>query len=151
MLDPKVHRYFAVSATDQVIVKISNIKGNVAKIVPLHPKQPEGAQRAMVISDSVLIERFDANAIVNENAPKFILMNYGILSLDKVIKNEKSGEIECIHATYDASDTNYKKKPICTWVANVTDDLVPLTLVELDYLFDANNEPTETPTWIEVK
>merc|ERR1712130_168916 len=90
ILDPKVGRYFAVSS-DSVTINILNVDTFCAKTVPLAPskyEQLKGMTKMLEISNKVYVERFSLNQAIEKNKKKnlskLILMNWGIINMDKI-------------------------------------------------------------------
>ena len=175
ILDEEVGRYFAVSE-DYVVINIKNIenkdKFNKSKIVPLAPpkyQKLKGKTKILEISDKVYVERWSVNQAIEKNKKKnetrMILMNWGIINIDKINYNEEN-KISSIDAKIETENKNFKGKQTLIWVAdNGLNNLVPVKLVELDYLFNAVEKPKEdeekkmeivleentSPTWYETK
>eukprot|EP01083_Nonionella_stella_P173226 596944_1 len=170
ILDPKVGRYFAVS-DDNVTIRISNVNTFCGKTVPLAPEKYEamkGKSKVLEISSTVLVERFSITAAIEKNAKKnetrMILMNWGIINVERVNYDEQKKKITSVDATFEKDNANYRGKPALNWVAdNGADNLVPVKLVELDYLFNYVErakeddekkmeialEENKAPTWLE--
>ena len=147
ILDPKVGRYFCVS-NDKVLLTLTNVSNNNScKSVPVHPKHKNGAKKLLTLSNEIYIERFDAEAIKQKSCNKIILMNWGIINITK-INTDNSGNIVNIVGNYDENDKKFKGLYGCTWV-NKNDDLIPVTLVELDYLFNDDGTESNNESWKE--
>merc|ERR1712244_205524 len=167
ILDPKVGRYFAVSS-DSVTINILNVDTFCAKTVPLAPskyEQLKGMTKMLEISNKVYVERFSLNQAIEKNKKKnlskLILMNWGIINMDKIHYDEEK-QLVSIDATFEKDNNDFKGKSAVNWVAdNGLNNLVPVKLVELDYLFNYVQRETEEkkmeivleentlPTWLE--
>mmetsp|Transcript_13614 Transcript_13614/g.20546 ORF Transcript_13614/g.20546 Transcript_13614/m.20546 type:complete len:905 (+) Transcript_13614:24-2738(+) len=175
ILDAKVGRYFAVSE-DRVLIELSNVAPMSCKQVPLAPPKYEalaGQSKILEVSNRVYVERFEFEEAMRKNAEKqqsrMILMSWAIINVDKVVYADGDGDDEqkrvtVVQATLEATNTDFKGKPPLNWVAdNGVNNLVPIKLVELDYIFNYEQRPKEDdekkmelvlventkPTWLE--
>merc|ERR1740123_270231 len=150
VLDPRCGRYFAVSH-DCVTINICNVDANSAKTVDLAPEKYEqltGQTKVLQCSNKVFVERYSLKLALEKNAKKglskLILMNWGIVNLDKVRYSDDEKEIVCVDATFEENNRDFKGKTAVNWVAdNGMNNLVPVKLVELDYIFNYVEQETE--------
>ena len=170
ILDARSGRYFAVSH-DCVTINIGNVSPNSAKTVDLAPAKYEalkGKTKLLETSNKVFVEKYSLKQAIEKNAKKgltkLILMNWGIINMDKVNYDEQN-EIVSVDATFEENNRDFKGKSAVNWVSdNGLNNLVPVKLVELDYLFnyvmresgDEEKKQMEivleentSPTWLE--
>jgi len=145
VLDPKVGRYFCVSEEEKVTITLTNVPEPKGITVPLaHSKYErlKGKTKVMEFASTVYVERLSVEMALEkikklkQKEKKAILMNMGVIEMDQIHCGE-DGKVVSIEARYHAEDKNFKKKQTMCWVAdNGRNNLVPVKLVELDYLFD---------------
>ncbi|CAM9889371.1 unnamed protein product [Ectocarpus sp. 6 AP-2014] len=125
------HRYMGVFKDTCVELDIENAPaGDVVSIpVALHPKHPEIGQRAMRLSSVALLEGGDADALAE--GEEVTLKNWGNVKIKKVDKDATGKAVKLSGEFIPNGDFKSTKK--LTWLAKVP-DLVPMVLVEFDYL-----------------
>jgi len=139
-LDPIVPRYYAISREDRVKVVIKGLKksGEWVKKVPCHPKHSKltDKHKELVQAEVCYLERFDVEDLKLKAGNVVALMKHVIIIIDKI--NDNEGGIQEIVATakIDATPQEWRDKstPKLTWIPE-SKKLVPLTCVELDFLF----------------
>jgi glutamyl-tRNA synthetase len=116
VIDPIAPRYNAVSLTNRVIVNITNYPYQAFEIVsvPLHPKNPKGAHKALVRSNTIIIEQDDAKLLTKDM--EVTMMSWGNVIVRSILK-DSTGAVASITAELnlkgDPSSTQYKLH----WVA----------------------------------
>ncbi|EKX74229.1 glutamyl-tRNA synthetase, putative [Theileria equi strain WA] len=121
IIDPIVPRYAAVG-TDYVVLKLTNFSGNDTSKRALHPKNAELGECDIWFTDSVLIEKADAELI--ENNEEITLMRWG-----NAFVNTETWE-----AALNPSGNFKSTKKKLHWLPNLPGQLVPCTLTEYGYL-----------------
>ncbi|CAN0244579.1 unnamed protein product [Pylaiella littoralis] len=125
------HRYMGVFKDTCVELHIENAPaGDVVSIpVALHPKHPEIGQRAMRLSSVALLEGGDADALAD--GEEITLKNWGNVKI-KQIDRDAGGKATKLSGEF-IPNGDFKSTKKLTWLAKVP-DLVPMVLVEFDYL-----------------
>ncbi|CAM9975917.1 unnamed protein product, partial [Laminaria digitata] len=125
------HRYMGVFKDTCVELHIENSpEGQVVSIpVALHPKHPEIGTRAMRLAPVVLLEGGDADAVAE--GEEVTLKNWGNVKISKVEK-DSAGKATRLSGRF-IPNGDFKSTKKVTWLAKVP-DLVPMVLVEFDYL-----------------
>eukprot|EP01027_Heterolobosea_sp_BB2_P027329 GEZU01042660.1.p2 GENE.GEZU01042660.1~~GEZU01042660.1.p2 ORF type:complete len:732 (-),score=325.35 GEZU01042660.1:227-2395(-) len=140
IIDPIVPRFTAVGK-DSVRFHLANGPASVElKEVPKHKKNPELGIKAIKLSNTILLEREDAD-LIKENE-EVTLMDWGNAIVQKLNK-DADGKITSLegvlHLEGSVKDTEKK----LTWLA-ASDDLLPVTLVDYGYLITkAKLEPED--------
>ncbi|CAM9450199.1 unnamed protein product [Discosporangium mesarthrocarpum] len=126
------HRYMGVFRDTSVELTLVNTPaGDIVSVpVSLHPKHPEIGKRAMRLSSLVLVEGDDANQI--EDGEEVTLKNWGNVKVTKVDRDAQ-GRATGLSGEYRPDGDVKATKRKITWLAKVP-DLVPMVLVEFDYL-----------------
>ncbi|CAM9482206.1 unnamed protein product [Scytosiphon promiscuus] len=129
--EPTAHRYMGVFKDTCVELHIENAPaGDVVSIpVALHPKRPEIGKRAMRLSSVALLEGGDADGLAE--GEEVTLKNWGNVKVTKIDK-DADGKVTKLHGVF-IPNGDYKSTKKLTWLAKVP-DLVPMVLVEFDYL-----------------
>jgi glutamyl-tRNA synthetase len=148
VLDPEVSRFYAVGNDHRTTLRLMNVTSRICKRVQLHPKDESKGYKTMELGSEIWLDGFEASNLIEKfNARKdkskpfrFALMSFGIVHLSEIA----DGGV--LVGDYKADDKNFKKIPILTWVCGNA-DAVPVSLVELDYLFDSEGGETTTDTW----
>eukprot|EP00752_Nemacystus_decipiens_P004043 g3702.t1 len=129
--EPTAHRYMGVFKDSCVELHIENAPtGDVVSIpVALHPKRPELGQRAMRLSSVALVEGGDADGLAE--GEEITLKNWGNVKITKLDKDD-GGKVTKLSGEF-IPNGDFKSTKKLTWLAKVP-DLVPIVLVEFDYL-----------------
>lgn len=98
-----------------------HVKGATDEVltVPNHPKDSSIGTKQVQTSNTILIEREDADALVEGQNATFI--NWGNLKIEK-LRKEKSHVVE-VEATLNLDDKDFKNTLKLTWLAQ--DKIVP--------------------------
>ncbi|CAM9278404.1 unnamed protein product [Ascophyllum nodosum] len=132
--EPTAHRYMGVFKDTCVELHIEDASvGEVGDIVAipvaLHPKRPELGQRAMRLAPVVLLEGGDADSLAE--GEEVTLKNWGNVKIKRVEKDD-AGKATRLSGVF-IPNGDFKSTKKLTWLAKVA-DLVPMILVEFDYL-----------------
>ncbi|CAN0072889.1 unnamed protein product, partial [Sphacelaria rigidula] len=125
------HRYMGVFKETCVELHIEGVpEGDIVSIpVQLHPKHKEIGQRAMRLAPVVLVEGDDANEM--KESEEVTLKNWGNVKINSIDRN-KAGKATRLTGQF-VPNGDFKSTKKVTWLAKVP-DLVPMILVEFDYL-----------------
>jgi glutamyl-tRNA synthetase len=138
-IDPIAKRYTAVEAKDKVPVTVIGARAApYSEQKPVHAKNAELGTKKVVFSGSLVIDQADAASF--EQDEEITLMNWGNAIVRKIshsinplhLKQVTGVELE-LHLQGDVKKT--KKK--ITWLST-DQELVPLQLVDFDYLITKN-------------
>ena len=134
MLEPITRRFMAVGKESAVPVKLVGGEGLPAGVevrsMPFHDKNADLGTKAMQYASTVFIEYDDAQILAD--GEEFTLMKWGNVIITKIVRNAE-GNATAIEATLNLAGDFKKTKNKITWVAQ-TDDVIPLQLVEFDFL-----------------
>ncbi|GAB5368846.1 hypothetical protein AAMO2058_001354700 [Amorphochlora amoebiformis] len=137
VIDPKAHRFLAVSAGSHLVLRLRNFhepkpKGAAgeSKIsVQLHPKFRAIGMKEVPIAKEVLVEAEDLSRIAN--GEEITLMRWGNAVIES--KSVENGVPVCDgYLKLDGNPKNTKNR--ITWIANDLKAAVPITAVEFDVL-----------------
>jgi glutamyl/glutaminyl-tRNA synthetase len=114
-LDLKAPRYTAVSVENRVLFKLTNFPHDTVEIctVPLHPKYPNGAQKVVTKSASLIVEQDDA-ALLDKDE-EITLMGWCNAIVKKITKQGKT--ITSIEAELNPEGDYTKTKRKLHWLA----------------------------------
>merc|ERR1712013_453309 len=161
VLDVKVGRYFVVSAneSERVHLTLTNVQRTEGRTMPLAPKKYKamsGRTKTAIMARDVFVERFSLEAALASKEPKYvILMNWAIVRIEKVERNEQ-GKVMSVEGVLEEENKVFKGKSVLNWVCEgELKESVPVKLVELDYLFEYDEEgklvETQKETWLETE
>ncbi|CAI5481339.1 unnamed protein product [Closterium sp. Yama58-4] len=151
LIDPVCPRHTAILLAARVPLTLTNgPDAPSVRVLPRHRKHPPAGMKATVVSRCVWLE--GADACVIKEGEEVTLMNWGnAIVQKKTIRTgsegdgggkegggkegggEGEGEVEAIKGVLHLAGSVKTTKLKLTWLAD-SDELVPLTLVELDYL-----------------
>ena len=139
IIDPVARRFTAVSRERTVTLRVSGVVHEAGQrevmTVDAHPKQPELGVKALVKSDTLLIEQ--ADAVSFREGEEITLLNLGNAVIDSIETDAASSTVVSVSAHLNpAGDVKATDKKV-TWVdghALSLADGVELRLVELDSL-----------------
>jgi glutamyl-tRNA synthetase len=130
VIDPVVPRYTSVAKDARCTLVLKDGPTTpVAKSVPRHKKNPSLGQKVIQYFHKVYIEKEDA-ALIKEGE-ELTLMDWGNAIIDKITKHDDGSVTLDGHLHLEGNFKTTEKK--LTWVP-VIDDLVPVDMVEYDYL-----------------
>jgi len=131
VIDPISPRYTAIDAVKKVPFILHDIKKETVKKVPLHPKKESKlGDKDVKFSSPIWVELNDALLIAD--GEEVTLHNWGNAIVEKVIRDPK-GEIQRLEGRTNLSGNVKTTSKKLTWLSQA-DSLVPVTLVEFDYL-----------------
>ncbi|CAI5492755.1 unnamed protein product [Closterium sp. Naga37s-1] len=146
LIDPVCPRHTAILLAARVPLTLTNGPDTpFVRVLPRHKKHPPAGMKATVFSRRVWLERADAR-VIKENE-EVTLMDWGNAIVQRKTMRaggegeggakegggEGEGEVEAMEGVLHLEGSVKTTKLKLTWLAD-SDELVPLTLVELDYL-----------------
>ncbi|KAK2575430.1 hypothetical protein KPH14_008339 [Odynerus spinipes] len=132
VIDPIAVRYTALDYDKTVPVNVLDAKEDWLT-VQNHPKNPSVGTKQVRVSPKILIEKDDAEALVEGQNTTFV--NWGNLKIEAIHK--KNGAIESIDARLNLEDKNYKNTLKITWLPaprNTEKDIIPCYAVYFDHI-----------------
>lgn len=130
-------RYTALNANELVKVTVNDAKNDWIT-VQNHPKDPSIGTKQVRVSPNVLIEKIDAETLVEGQNATFI--NWGNLLIKKVKK--ENGTIVSVEAALNLDNKDFKNTMKLTWIAEDSiknrdqsdSSLVPCYAVYFDHI-----------------
>ncbi|KAJ9062224.1 glutamate--tRNA ligase [Entomophthora muscae] len=129
-IDPVAPRFVALVSDRIVPVKITGHEGPDSKEIPRHKKNLELGNKVTSFSSNILLEHEDAKDL--SAGEEVTLMDWGNAIVEEV-KAGEDGSVESITMKLHLEGDFKKTKKKLTWLAS-TENLVPCTLVDYDYL-----------------
>jgi len=131
-IDLIVPRYVAVAA-DAALLRLENgPKEPVGKLDKKHPKNDELGERLIIQSNLIYVEQQDAQAI--EAGEQVTLLHWGNCFVDKITRDPKTGQVIDMVGRLNIEGNVKDTKKKIHWVSKLDDQVVPVTLRELDHL-----------------
>ncbi|EDN04054.1 conserved hypothetical protein [Histoplasma mississippiense (nom. inval.)] len=131
-IDPVAPRHTAVDKQDVVPATVGGIDGVQSADKPKHGKNPELGSKKVIYSSKILLDQVDAATFQPDE--EITLMNWGNAIVRKINSDPATGKINGLelelHLAGDVKKTDKK----VTWLAKEGQDLVPVELVDFDYL-----------------
>jgi glutamyl-tRNA synthetase len=131
LIDPVCPRHTAVFADGKVILNLSNGPDEpFVRVIARHKKFDGAGKKATTFTKRVWLDQVDGAAV--SEGEEVTLMDWGNAVIHKVEKDENGvvvGLSGALHLEGSVKSTKLK----LTWLPE-TDELLPLTLVDLDYL-----------------
>ncbi len=131
LIDPICPRHTAVFADGKVILNLSNGPDEpFVRVIARHKKFDGAGKKATTFTKRVWLDQVDGAAV--SEGEEVTLMDWGNAVIHKVEKDENGvvvGLSGALHLEGSVKSTKLK----LTWLPE-TDELLPLTLVDLDYL-----------------
>ncbi|EEH20063.2 glutamate-tRNA ligase [Paracoccidioides brasiliensis Pb03] len=132
-IDPVAPRHTAIDKQDVVRVTVKGIEGVQTADKPKHIKNPELGSKKVIYSPKILLEQVDAATFQKDE--EITLMNWGNAFVRKITSDPMSdGRISSLelelHLAGDVKKTDKK----VTWLAEKGQKLVPVELVDFDYI-----------------
>ncbi|GJP31139.1 hypothetical protein CLOM_g9610 [Closterium sp. NIES-68] len=140
IIDPVCPRHTAIVLAHRVPLTLSNGPATpFVRVLPRHKKHPPAGTKATVFARRIWVEGADAK--VMKEGEEVTLMDWGNAIVQKKTMREGGGteggegegEVEAMEGVLHLEGSVKATKLKLTWLAD-SDELVPLTLVELDYL-----------------
>ncbi|KAK6906152.1 glutamate-tRNA ligase [Kwoniella mangroviensis CBS 8507] len=134
VIDPIAPRYWAIAEDKAVPVSIKGLEGGEkVEEKPLHKKNPEIGNKKVVYSDKLLIEQEDAVSFGDNE--EITAMDWGNVFVSNK-KTSTSGEVESLEFTLHLEGDFKKTSKKIHWLSapSSSNQLVPVTLIEYDYL-----------------
>lgn len=132
VIDPVATRYTALNINELISVDVAGATAGFLT-VQNHPKDPTKGTKQVKIGRKVLIERTDAETLVEGQNATFI--NWGNILIEKI--NKSNGVITGVEGKLNLDDKNFKNTVKLTWLAGEekeTDDLVKCFAVYFDHI-----------------
>ncbi|OJD21788.1 glutamate-tRNA ligase [Blastomyces percursus] len=131
-IDPVAPRHTAVDKQDVVPATVSGADGVQTADKPKHGKNAELGTKKVIYSPKIILDQADAASFKPDE--EITLMNWGNAIVRKISSNAATGKISSLelelHLAGDVKKTDKK----VTWLAQEGQDLVPVELVDFDYL-----------------
>lgn len=132
-IDPVAPRHTAIVNKD--IVKATITNGPAAPYTEekaKHAKNAAVGTKAVVFSSSVVLEQVDAKSFKQDE--EITLMNWGNAFVRKISTDAATGNITGLDLELNPQGDVKKTEKKVTWLATEGQDLVPVELVDFDYL-----------------
>lgn len=135
VIDPIAIRYTALNNNELVPVKIDGASDDTLT-VQNHPKDPSIGTKKIKVGANILIERIDAETLVEENNATFV--HWGNILIKKI--NKTNGVITSVDGKLNLDNKDYKNTVKLTWlIDNRSDDSscdksVPCYAVYFDHI-----------------
>lgn len=127
-----MRRYTALNEGETVPVAVENAKEDFLT-VQNHPKDPSKGTKQVKVGPCILIERCDAETLVEGQNATFI--NWGNLLIKNIQK--KNGVITGVTASLNLENKDYKNTVKLTWLADHSSsnhDMVPCYAVYFEHI-----------------
>ncbi|KAI8061564.1 tRNA synthetases class I, catalytic domain-containing protein [Gongronella butleri] len=129
VIDPVAPRHTAVFAKGKVVCNVQGIAAKESKQMPKHKKNPDAGNKTTNYSPKVLMDQEDAKSL--EVGEEVTLMDWGNAFVRNVTKDGETVSAVDLELHLEGDFKKTKKK--LTWLS-FDDDVVPVTLVDYDYL-----------------
>nr|CAD7393466.1 unnamed protein product [Timema cristinae] len=130
VIDPVAPRYTAVEYEEPVPVLVKGL-AEEPQATAKHPKNPEVGSKTVWVGPRVLIDRADAETLVEGQNTTFI--NWGNLLIKKI--NRENGKIISVDADPNLSNKDFKKTLKLTWLAETEKaPFIPCICVYFDHI-----------------
>jgi len=131
IIDPVCPRHTAVESAGKVLLTLSGAPDQPdASTVPCHKKNPAAGTKQLVKLNKVWLDQADAQQI--KEGEEVTLMDWGN-AIVKSIERGADGSVTSLSGELNLAGDVKKTKLKLTWLADIP-ELVPLTLVDFDYL-----------------
>lgn len=131
VIDPVCPRHTAIVTADRVAVTLTNGPAEPELVtVPKHKKYPPAGKKTLIRTSTIWLEQVDARTVTE--GEEVTLMDWGNAFI-RTITKDASGNVTSISAELHLEGDFKKTKLKLTWLAD-SDELVPLQLVDFDYL-----------------
>ncbi|PGH18136.1 glutamate-tRNA ligase [Helicocarpus griseus UAMH5409] len=131
-IDPVAPRHTAVDKQDAVPANVQGIEDVQVADKPKHGKNAELGSKKVVYSNQILLDQADAATFRQDE--EITLMNWGNAIVRKITNDPTTGKVTGLdlelHLAGDVKKTDKK----VTWLAKKGQDLVPVELVDFDYI-----------------
>ncbi|KAF3395918.1 putative glutamate--tRNA ligase, cytoplasmic [Penicillium rolfsii] len=129
-IDPVAPRHTAIVTQDVVKVTITNAPATFTEEKPRHAKNAAVGMKTVTYAPNVLMEQVDAKSYKQDE--EITLMNWGNAFVRKITA-DANGTITHLELELNPQGDVKKTEKKVTWLAE-TPDLVPVELVDFDYL-----------------
>lgn len=132
LIDPIVARYTAIEKTGAVPFFLAGAPSELEMVSrPRHKKNPDLGNKSVLLLSTVLLEQEDAVRLrVGEEVT---LMDWGNAIVEE-ITSSPTGAVTSVKGRLHLAGDFKKTEAKLTWLANATQELVDVTLVEYDHL-----------------
>lgn len=133
IIDLQAARYTAIAGDNVVSCKIQGLDEapSVAK-KPLHAKYSNLGLKDVTYDRAIILEQADAQLF--EKDEEVTLMNWGNAFVRSISKDETSNLVNDIQFELHLDGDFKKTKKKITWLAEINSNMIPVDLVEFDYL-----------------
>jgi len=134
VIDPIAPRYTAIDKVKRVPFLLKDVdKKGIVKKVDIHPKFPKLGAKEVKCSPQIWLELNDAVLITD--GEEVTLVAWGNAIVERVVKDKKGQVTQLEGRTNPSGNVKTTAKKL-TWLSS-EENLVPLTLVEFDFLITA--------------
>jgi glutamyl-tRNA synthetase len=131
-IDPVAPRHTAVLKQDAVIAHIRGIDATSSADKPRHAKCPDLGTKKVFFSKEIIIGQVDAQSFkLNE---EITLMNWGNAVIIAIHTDSTTGKILSLDLELHLENDVKKTEKKITWLAKEPQNLIPVELVDFDYL-----------------
>ncbi|KAI1078595.1 glutamyl-tRNA synthetase [Whalleya microplaca] len=130
-IDPVAPRHTAIVADHAVHCHIRGIDGPSELTRPKHLKNTELSSKTVVVNRTIVLEQADARTL--ETGEEITLMNWGNAYVRNITRDPGDQNVTEIDLELHL-EGDVKKTKKLTWLAAMSDNLVPVDLVSFDYL-----------------
>ncbi|KAK2781183.1 hypothetical protein FQN52_001764 [Onygenales sp. PD_12] len=131
-IDPVAPRHTAIDKQDAVLATVQGINDVQTAEKPKHGKNAELGTKKVIYSKQILLDQ--ADAVTFKKDEEITLMNWGNAFVRQIAVDPASGKVTGLelelHLQGDVKKTDKK----VTWLAKEGQDLVPVELVDFDYI-----------------
>lgn len=134
VLDPIAPRFWALAEEDLVKVHVNGGPAEPeTRTLPAHKKNPEIGDKKTVFASDLLMEQYDA-ALFGDNE-EITAMDWGNAYVRKIAKAD-GGKVDSLELELHLEGDVKKTSKKVHWLPQPASDLVPVTLIDYDYLIN---------------
>ena len=131
-IDPVAPRHTAILEKDIVRATVKGALAAYMEEKPKHAKNPSVGVKKVVYSPSIVLEQEDAKSFGQDE--EITLMNWGNAIVRKIEKDTASGIVKELELELHLEGDFKKTEKKITWLSTQGQNLVPVELVDFDYL-----------------
>lgn len=132
-IDPVAGRHTAIASKDKVK---ATVKGGPAtpytEDKPKHAKNAAVGTKKVAFSDSIILEQEDAKSFKQDE--EITLMNWGNAYVRKIESDSATGTVTALELELHLAGDVKKTEKKVTWLSTEGQELIPVELVDFDYL-----------------
>ncbi|KAK2766925.1 hypothetical protein FQN54_006240 [Arachnomyces sp. PD_36] len=131
-IDPIAPRHVVIMKEGAVITKIQGIESSYTASKSKHGKNPGLGSRTVFYSSTILIDQLDAKSFKPDE--EITLMNWGNAYVRSHSADPATNRILTLNLELHLDGNVKKTEKKITWLAKETQNLVPVELVDFDYI-----------------